>query len=137
MNENIHPEKLLLAADDARENAYTPYSHYRVGAALLGGSGRIYTGCNIENAAFTPTVCAERVALFKAVSAGERTFRAIAVVGGREGETSPLCAPCGVCRQVLSEFCGAEFPVILGTPERFEIYPLGEILPLAFSRTEL
>ena len=128
---------LMTAAAEARELAYAPYSHFCVGAALLARDGRIFTGCNVENAAYSPTNCAERTAVFKAVSEGVRDFVAIAVVGGKEGELSPLCAPCGVCRQVLAEFCPPDFPVILGTPEDFKVYTLSEILPLAFTAVEL
>ena len=95
---------LITAAAGARELSYAPYSNFCVGAALLARDGRIFTGCNVENAAYSPTNCAERTAVFKAVSEGVREFAAIAVVGGKRGEISPLCAPCGVCRQVLAEF---------------------------------
>ena len=128
---------LITAAAGARELSYAPYSNFCVGAALLARDGRIFTGCNVENAAYSPTNCAERTAVFKAVSEGVREFAAIAVVGGKRGETSPLCAPCGVCRQVLAEFCPPDFPVILGTPEDFRVYALNEILPLAFTAVEL
>lgn len=128
---------LMTAAAEARELAYAPYSHFCVGAALLARDGRIFTGCNVENAAYSPTNCAERTAVFKAVSEGVRDFVAIAVVGGKEGELSPLCAPCGVCRQVLAEFCPPDFPVILGTPEDFRVFALSDVLPLAFTSTEL
>ena len=128
---------LMTAAAGARELAYAPYSNFCVGAALLARDGRIFTGCNVENAAYSPTNCAERTAVFKAVSEGVREFAAIAVVGGKRGEISPLCAPCGVCRQVLAEFCPPDFPVILGTPEDFRVYALNEILPLAFTAVEL
>ena len=129
--------ELMQYAVKAREKSYSPYSNFKVGAALLGKSGRIYTGCNVENAGYSPTNCAERTAVFKAVSEGVREFAAIAVVGGKRGEISPLCAPCGVCRQVLAEFCPPDFPVILGTPEDFRVYALNEILPLAFTAVEL
>ena len=128
---------LMAAAAGARELAYAPYSNFCVGAALLARDGRIFTGCNVENAAYSPTNCAERTAVFKAVSEGVREFAAIAVVGGKRGEISPLCAPCGVCRQVLAEFCPPDFPVVLGTPEDFRVYALNEILPLAFTAVEL
>lgn len=128
---------LITAAAGARELSYAPYSNFCVGAALLARDGRIFTGCNVENAAYSPTNCAERTAVFKAVSEGVREFAAIAVVGGKRGEISPLCAPCGVCRQVLAEFCPPDFPVILGTPEDFRVYALNEILPLAFTAVEL
>lgn len=120
----------------ARENAYMPYSHFAVGAALLCADGTVYTGCNIENAAFTPTVCAERVAFFKAVSDGKRDFTAIAIAGAPAGQKpkSP-CAPCGVCRQVMAEFCRSDtFRILLGNPSGdVRSYSLSELLPLAFS----
>ena len=104
------PEKLVALALEARERAYTPYSGFAVGAALLCADGSVYQGCNIENAAFGPTVCAERVAVFKAVSEGKRDFAAIAVAGGRAGQdVTGLFPPCGVCRQVLREFCGRSY----------------------------
>ena len=121
----------------AREFSYSPYSGYCVGAAILCEDGRIFTGCNVENAGFSATNCAERTAVFKAVSEGARRFTAIAVVGGRRGEVSDLCAPCGVCRQVLVEFCSPDLAVILGTPEKFEVRALGELLPFSFTGAEL
>ena len=129
----IDNKTLMRMAQEARNNAYSPYSHFRVGAALLAKSGKVYTGCNIENASFSVTNCAERTAIFKAVSEGERDFVAIAIVGGREGETAACCAPCGVCRQVISEFCPKDFKIILGNEEKFEEYTLEQLLPLAFS----
>ncbi|MCQ2430871.1 MAG: cytidine deaminase [Clostridia bacterium] len=128
---------LVQAAADAREKAYTPYSHFKVGAALLTKSGKIYTGCNIENASYTPTVCAERTAVFKAVSEGDTDFAAIAVVGGPEGPAADFCAPCGVCRQVLAEFCPAHFPVLLGKPGAYSVHPLSDLLPFAFTPKDL
>ena len=128
---------LMESAARAREFSYSPYSHYCVGAAFLTADGRIYTGCNVENAGLSATNCAERTAIFKAVSEGVRDFSAIAVVGGRQGEVSPFCAPCGVCRQVLAEFCSPDMPVILGTPEDFKVYTLGEILPFSFTPADL
>lgn len=129
--------ELITLAAEAREKAYAPYSRFLVGAALLTEDGKVYTGCNVENAAFTPTNCAERTAFFKAVSEGERSFSALAVVGGREGEQPSLCTPCGVCRQVIAEFCPPDFPVVLGTPEAFEIRRFSELLPFAFSPKNL
>lgn len=130
--------ELLNQAIDARKNSYAPYSHFCVGAALLGKSGKVYLGCNIENATYTPTVCAERVAVFRAVSEGEREFSAIAIVGGGEGEKLlSLCPPCGVCRQVLAEFCPPSFPVILGDETRAETHTLGELLAFSFTDKEL
>ena len=100
--------------------------------------GKVYTGCNVENASYSPTNCAERTAFFKAVSEGERQFSAIAIVGGKEGEElSKHCTPCGVCRQVMTEFCDNDFEVILGTPEEYKVYKLPEVIPLSFSKTEL
>lgn len=130
---------LVSLALQARERAYVPYSHFAVGAALLGESGKIYPGCNIENAAYTPTVCAERTAVFKAVSEGERKFCAIAVVGGPEGKpANELCAPCGVCRQVLREFCGEDFPVLLGSGDgSWREVTLGNLLPYGFTGADL
>ncbi len=125
---------LCRAAIDAMQQAYAPYSHCTVGAALLTADGRVYTGCNIENAAYPATVCAERVALFKAVSEGEQHFAALAVAGGRHGRLQGVYPPCGVCRQVLAEFCPPELPVLTVTGgESFERHTLGELLPLAFS----
>lgn len=128
---------LMEAAAAARAHAYAPYSGYCVGAALLSSDGRVFTGCNVENAGLTATNCAERTAVFKAVSEGVTAFSAIAVVGGRRGETSPFCAPCGVCRQVLAEFCPPTLPVILGTPEAPSVHTLGELLPFSFTGAEL
>lgn len=130
-------KRLMELAVEARERAYTPYSHFRVGAALLAENGEVFLGCNIENAAYGPTNCAERTAVFKAVSEGVRRFKKIAVVGGREGELSPFCAPCGVCRQVLAEFCPPDFPILLGTPASFRSYRLDEVLPFAFTDSDL
>ena len=114
--------------------SYTPYSHFKVGAALLGKNGQIYTGCNIENAAYTPTNCAERTAFFKAVSEGVREFEAICIVGGPEGKLTDYAPPCGVCRQVMMEFCSPkEFQIILAKgKEDYKIYRLEELLPQGF-----
>ncbi|MGN0984322.1 MAG: cytidine deaminase [Gemmiger sp.] len=130
---------LIRAAFAARRFAYTPYSHFQVGAALRGASGKVYTGCNIENAAFTPTVCAERTALFKAVSEGERQFDAIAIVGSREGEINRLItSPCGVCRQALYEFGGPGLTVLLARSEtEYQQTTLGELLPCGFGPANL
>lgn len=132
--------RLIELALNARKQAYTPYSGFQVGAALLTKSGKIYTGCNIENAAYTPTNCAERTAFFKAVSEGEREFEAIAIVGGaKEAEYLDFCPPCGVCRQVMMEFCKpSEFQIILGrSKEEYKIYTLEELLPLGFGPAQL
>ena len=128
---------LMSEAQKARQKSYSPYSHFRVGAALLTKSGKIYTGCNIENAAYTPTVCAERTAIFKAVSDGERDFEALAVIGGAEAETADFCAPCGVCRQVIAEFCNKDFKIILGNEDKFKAYTLDGLLPFAFTDKDL
>ena len=133
-------EELILEAKKAREHAYTPYSHFQVGAALVTKSGKIYHGCNIENAAYTPTNCAERTAFFRAVYEGEREFTKIAVVGGPEGsDADELCAPCGVCRQGMMEFCDPEeFEIILATgKEDYKIWKLKELMPLGFGPENL
>ena len=129
----MRDKELMCLAENARRNAYAPYSGFRVGAALLTKDGRVYTGCNIENAAYSPTCCAERVAVFRAVSEGAREFAAIAIVGGHHDAPDAVCAPCGVCRQVLSEFCSADFRVLLGNVEEIRAYKLSELLPLSFS----
>ena len=130
--------ELINFAVAAREKSYSPYSGFAVGAALLGKSGKVYLGCNVENAAYTPTNCAERTAIFKAVSEGEREFEAIAIVGGKRGEgLNELCAPCGICRQVLAEFCDLDFRLVLGTPEKIVTHTLGELLPLSFGKADL
>lgn len=128
---------LMAAAEEARKNSHSPYSHFRVGAALLTKSGKIYTGCNIENAAFSATVCAERTAFFKAVSEGEREFEALAIAGGKEGELSGFCAPCGVCRQVIAEFCPKDFKILLGTKDEFRAFTLEQLLPYSFTNENL
>ena len=130
-------KELILKAVEARKLAYAPYSDHKVGAALLGKSGKVYTGCNVENAAYTPTNCAERTAVFKAVSEGEREFSAIAIVGGLGENLSELCAPCGVCRQVLAEFCELDLRVIMGTPDNVKVSTLGELLPFSFGKADL
>ena len=129
--------ELMKLAVKAREKSYSPYSNFMVGAALLGKSGKVYLGCNIENAAYTPTNCAERTAIFKAVSEGEKEFTAIAIVGGKGEQLASFCAPCGVCRQVLAEFCDKDFRLILGTPDNFSAYAFSEILPYSFGKTDL
>lgn len=125
---------LITAALEARNMAYTPYSHYHVGAALLTDDGHIYQGGNIENASYGATNCAERTAFFKAVSEGVRSFKAIAITGGIEGqEPIDYAYPCGVCRQVMQEFCGADFQVIVArSTEDFQCYTLSELLPFGF-----
>lgn len=129
--------ELLQCAAEAREMAYAPYSGFRVGAALLGKSGKIYKGCNVENAAYSPTNCAERTALFKAVSEGEREFVSIAIVGGMYETINDFCAPCGVCRQVLAEFCDPDFRVVLGTPDKPQAFAFKDLLPFGFGKNDL
>ncbi len=135
MTENkINSRALAIAAIEAMKRSYSPYSHFTVGAALLTKDGKIYTGANIENASYTPTVCAERNAIFTAVHNGEREFDALSIVGGHEGDVKGITAPCGVCRQVMSEFCSPDFKVILVTSSNgdFEETTLGELLPYTF-----
>ena len=125
-------EQLISMAKQAMENAYAPYSGYRVGAALLATDGRIFTGCNVENAAYSPTMCAERVAFGKAVSQGCREFAALAVCGGKDGEINQKCTPCGVCRQVISEFCKGDFPIYITDGTTIEVRTLAQLLPEGF-----
>jgi cytidine deaminase len=131
--------QLIETAIAQLKYSYAPYSNYKVGAALLAENGQIYCGCNIENAAFTPTNCAERTAFFKAVSEGVTEFQAICIVGGKNGELTEYAPPCGVCRQVMEEFCDPEtFRIILATgPEGYEIFTLKELLPLGFGPGKL
>ena len=129
--------ELILLAVEARKMAYAPYSHHYVGAALLTKSGKVYTGCNVENAAYSPTNCAERTAIFKAVSEGEREFVAISSVGGVGDSLSELCAPCGICRQVLAEFSDADMRIVMGTPDKITVSTLGELLPYSFGKNNL
>ena len=132
-------EVLVKAAIEATKYAYVPYSNFKVGAAILAENGKIYTGCNIENASYSPTNCAERTAIFKAVSEGVTKFKKIAVVGGPNGNLENYCPPCGVCRQVISEFADEDFELILGTSENtYAIYNFfEEVLPLSFTAKEL
>ena len=129
--------ELIKMAFEARKYAYAPYSHFKVGAALCAENGKIYTGCNVENASFGATMCAERTAVFKAVSQGERDFKAIAIVGGlteEERELSGYAYPCGMCRQVLSEFGKPDMKVIVArTAEDYKEFTLGELLPESFT----
>lgn len=137
--EQVMVEKLIDTAIEQLKFSYTPYSNFKVGAALLTKSGKIYTGCNIENASYTPTNCAERTAFFKAVSEGVRGFQAICIVGGKDGKLTEYTAPCGVCRQVMMEFCNPKtFQIILAVDkERYEIYTLEELMPLGFGPLNL
>lgn len=128
---------LLDVALAARENAYAPYSGYRVGAALLAKDGRIFTGSNLENASYGATICAERSAFAAAVSVGVREFAAIAVAGGKGEQADPVAPPCGICRQVMAEFCTGDFNVILGDEKELKVYSLRELLPLSFDASNL
>lgn len=132
-------EEMIDLAIRQMEFSYVPYSHFRVGAALLTKNGKLYTGCNIENAAYTPTNCAERTAFFKAVSEGVKEFDAICIVGGKEGILTEYASPCGVCRQVMMEFCDPEtFRIILAkSREEYEIFTLKELLPSGFGPANL
>ena len=134
----MNNKELILEAKKARDNAYAPYSNHKVGAALLCKSGKVYHGCNIENAAFSPTVCAERTAFFKAVYDGEREFEKIAIVGGIDN-IDKMCAPCGVCRQVMMEFCNPDtFNIVLcnGKDNEIEVL-LKDLLPYGFGPSNL
>lgn len=130
-------EQLLTMAQEAMTHAYAPYSGYKVGAALLCGDGTVYGGCNIENASYSPTNCAERTAFFQAIYDGHRDFVAIAVVGGKDGVITGAFPPCGVCRQVMREFCGDEFVVYIGGKNgAYETLTLAQLLPHSFSAQE-
>lgn len=131
--------KLIQKAIEIRNKAYAPYSNFLVGAALLSASGKIYTGCNIENASYTPSNCAERTAFFKAVSEGEKHFKAIAVVGAKRDDDLGFCPPCGVCRQVMMEFCNPkEFEIIVAkSVDEYKIFTLEETLPMGFGPNNL
>ena len=137
--EQIMVEKLIDTAIEQLKFSYTPYSNFKVGAALLAKNGEIYAGCNIENASYTPTNCAERTAFFKAVSEGVHDFQAICIVGGKEGKLTEYTAPCGVCRQVMMEFCDPKtFQIILAVDkEQYTIYTLEELMPLGFGPLNL
>ena len=125
---------LIRSAIDMLAFSYAPYSHFKVGAALLAKNGKVYGGCNIENVAFSPTNCAERTAFFRAIAEGVREFDAIAIVGGKDGVLTEYSPPCGVCRQVMQEFCNpSEFKIILAVSETdYKVHTLSELLPLGF-----
>ena len=129
----MNPTKLCELAKEAMTHAYAPYSGYKVGAALLCADGTVYQGCNIENASYSPTNCAERTAFFKAIYDGKRDFSAIAICGGKDGVITGLFPPCGVCRQVMREFCEQDFKVYMITPEGYEERTLADLLPDSFS----
>ncbi len=126
-------EKLVELAKEAMTHSYSPYSGYKVGAALLCSDGTVYQGCNIENGAYGPTICAERTAIFKAVYDGHRDFEAIAICGGKDGVITGRFPPCGVCRQVMREFCRDDFKILMIEPEGYELVTLKELLPYSFS----
>lgn len=132
-------EEMIELALRQRTFSYVPYSHFHVGAVLLAKNGKYYTGCNIENASYTPTNCAERTAFFKAVSEGVREFQAICIVGGKEGTVTDYTAPCGVCRQVMMEFCDPEtFQIILAiSKETYQVYTLKQLMPQGFGPSNL
>lgn len=139
MEQGMPVKELIQFAYEAQSRSYSPYSGFATGAALEADNGRIFLGCNIENAAYSPTNCAERTAFFKAVSEGVRTFSRIAIVGNYPGREGDYCAPCGVCRQVMAEFCDPEtFQVILArSPEEYRVYLLKNLLPVGFGPSNL
>lgn len=136
----MNNSELILLALEARKMSYSPYSGFSVGAALLCADGTVYQGCNIENSAFSPTNCAERTAFFKAVSEGKRDFLKIAVVGGDSDDVVPqnYCPPCGVCRQVMKEFCSEDFEIIIAkNTDEYKVMTLAELLPESFDKREV
>ena len=133
----MKPDELMQLAKEAMGHAYAPYSGFQVGAALLCADGTVYQGCNIENAAYSPTNCGERTAFFKAVYDGHRDFTAIAICGGMKGVITGLCTPCGVCRQVMREFCGSDFTIYMTDGSgAIQARTLAELLPMSFSGEE-
>ena len=134
----MNKKDLFMLAKDAIKNSYAPYSQYNVGAVLLCKNGNIYKGCNIENASYSLTNCAERTALFSAIANGEKEFEAICIVGGKNGEITDYAMPCGACRQVLVEFCDADFKVFVGVNENdIKEYKLSDLLPYSFDKSKL
>ena len=130
-------EALIKSAQEAMMHAYSPYSGYKVGAALLCKDGTVYQGCNVENASYGGTNCAERTAFFKAVFDGHREFTAIAICGGKDGEITGIFPPCGICRQVMAEFCGKDFLIyMIGANDTYEVKTLEELLPFGFKAQE-
>ena len=129
--------ELIQEAKKAREHSYSPYSGYKVGAALLCADGMVYQGCNVENAAYSPTICAERTAIFKAVYDGHRDFAAIAVCGGKDGVIIGQFPPCGVCRQVMREFCDDDFKIYMVSPSGYEEATMAQLLPFSFSNVNM
>lgn len=134
----MNKTELFKAAERVMKNSYAPYSHFNVGAALLCRDEELFTGCNVENASYSATCCAERAALFSAVAAGKRDFTAIMIVGGLNGEITDYALPCGICRQALSEFCNEEFKIYVGKNENdIKEYTLSELLPCSFNKSSL
>lgn len=134
----MNKKDLFILAKQAMQISYAPYSNYNVGASLLCKNGKTYTGCNIENASYSLTNCAERIALFSAVANGEKEFEAICIVGGKNGVITDYAMPCGACRQVLSEFCDEDFKVYIGINENdIKEYKLGDLLPYSFNKSKL
>lgn len=129
--------ELLLLAIKAAKNSYSPYSNFRVGAALLSKSGKIFLGCNVENSAYGDTICAERTAFLKAISEGEREFEKIAIVGSKTDDFSAMALPCGSCRQVMSEFCDENFKIVLMDKNDVKVFTLSEIFPAPFNKNSL
>ena len=137
MTSSIDFHALLQLANEARKNSYAPYSNFRVGAALLGDDGKVYLGCNVENASYGATCCAERTALFSAVSQGVRGFQALALVGGKGEEGDDGIFPCGICRQALAEFCSPDMPIVVKIGNAYKVYALADLLPKAFTPKDL
>lgn len=139
MGKTVTDRELILEAIEGRKRAYTPYSHFQVGAALLASDGSVFRGCNVENAGYTPSNCAERTAFFKAISEGVREFSAIAIVAGKKDGELIITSPCGVCRQVMMEFCDpSTFRIILAkSPEEYQEYTLEQIFPIGFGPANL
>ncbi len=134
----MNKKELFTLAKEAMKNSYAPYSNYNVGAALLTKNDKVYMGCNIENASYSVTNCAERTAIFSAVANGEKEFKAICIVGGKNGDIMDYAMPCGVCRQVLAEFCGADFKIYVGINENeIKKFTLSELLPYSFDKSKL
>lgn len=134
----MNKKDLFNLAVDAMKNSYAPYSRYNVGAALLCKNGNIYKGCNIENASFSITNCAERTALFSAISNGEKEFEAICIVCSKNGEITDFAMPCGACRQALAEFCDENFKIYVGINENYiKEFDLSELLPYSFEKSKL
>ena len=134
----MNSKELFIHAKNAMENSYAPYSKFNVGAVLLCKNGNIYKGCNIENSSYGATNCAERTALFSAISNGENKFEAICIVGGKNGQLTDFAMPCGVCRQVLSEFCDTDFKIYVGIDEyNIKEFTLGELIPYSFDKSKL